>query len=494
MRLERIAASTLDGITQTIAHLRACVDQGTLLQASGIEVHRGSRTVLKSVDFHLREAEVVALVGPNGSGKTTLLEACAGILPLTSGSINWRTGADSSRLVRDSEGRRSELPPMGLTLQSDGMCGEETVEERLAISLRVAGRSPDEARMAEMLSVWGLEHRRADRISQLSGGMRRRLAVLCGLAPAALCGDSRVALLDEPSEGLDESARGLLTGWLRALAANGHGVVVATHDAEVIRCADRVVSVEGSNLIEAAGGSVGAIAQLPQPSDSAEPSTLGSLLKWAFRMEIRNPIDTIGRATPALVALLLAYALVGEVDMGHAGNGMLAALVLMPAFITAVVSPALVRRMAEADCGRWWSAVAGPMTRPVNSLAGASLILPIPLTYLSWLVLAGSFDADASSEVLRWLWLPAVAMIDVAIAAAALHLLVADLRRASAAAASLLLLVLVWPFLELSDALSVIMTDGMSFGLGMGDPLVTCLIASLTSALVWAVAVFLPEA
>jgi len=180
--------------------------------------------------------------------------------------------------------------------------------------------------------------------------------------------------------------------------------------------------------------------------------------------------------------------------MGHAGNGMLSALVLMPAFITAVVSPALVRRLAEADCGRWWSAVAGPMTRPVNSLAGASLILPIPLTYLSWLVLAGSFDADASSEVLRWLWLPAVAMLDVAIAAAALHLLVADLRRASAAAASLLLLVLVWPFLELSDALAVIMTDGMSFGLGMGDPLVTCLIASLTSALVWAVAVFLPEA
>ena len=106
-----------------------------MLQASGIEVHRGSRTVLKSVDFHLREAEVVALVGPNGSGKTTLLEACAGILPLTSGIIDWRTGTDSSRLVRDSEGRRSELPPMGLTLQSDGMCGEETVEERLAISL-----------------------------------------------------------------------------------------------------------------------------------------------------------------------------------------------------------------------------------------------------------------------------------------------------------------------------------------------------------------------
>ena len=470
------------------------MEQGTLLMASGIEVHRGSRTVLNDVDFHLSEGEVVALVGPNGSGKTTLLEACAGLLPLTSGSVSWRSGTGSQRVVRDSDGRRTALPPMGLTLQSDGMCGEENVEERLATALCVAGRLTDEAKMAEMLSAWGLEHRRADRISQLSGGLRRRLAVLCGLAPAALCGDSRVALLDEPSEGLDESARALLAGWLRALASMGHGVLVATHDAEVIRCADRVVSVEGGMLTESTGESQGAPAQLPQPDGSSEPSTLGSLMRWALRMEMRNPIDTVGRAVPAIVAMLLAYALVGELDLSHAGNDMLAALVLVPAFITAVVSPALVRRLAEADCGRWWAAVVGPMTRPANSLVGASLILPIPLTYLSWFVLAGSFDSDASSEVLRWLWLPAVAMLDVAIAAAALHLLVADLRRASAAAASLLLLVLVWPFLELTDALSTIMTDGMSFGLGMGDPLVTCLIASLTSALVWAVAVFLPEA
>jgi hypothetical protein len=211
-------------------------------------------------------------------------------------------------------------------------------------------------------------------------------------------------------------------------------------------------------------------------------------------MDARNPVDTIGRATPALVALLLAYALVGEVDLGHAGNDLLSALVLVPAFITVVVSPALVRRLTEADCGRWWNAVVGPAARPTYSLIGASILLPLPLTYLSWFVLAGPTDSTSESEILRWLWLPAVVMIDVAVAAAALHLLVADLRRASAAAASLLLLVLVWPFLQLTDALSVIMTDGMSFGLGMGDPLVSCIIASLISILVWAVAIYLPDA
>ena len=465
-----------------------------MLQAAGIEVHRGSRVVLKDANFLLERGEVVALAGPNGAGKTTLLESCAGILPLTSGSVIWRTDGNEERVVRDSDGRRNEPPPMGLTLQSDGMCGEETVEERLLVSLSVSGRSSDGNTVSQMLSEWGLEHRRADRVSQLSGGQRRRLAVLCGLAPAALSADSRVVLLDEPSEGLDESGRALLAGWLRALARDGHSVLVATHDEGVVRCADRVLGVRDGNLAESLGSSEGEPSRLPEPSQSIDPSTHGSLIRWAIRMEMRNPVDTTGRATPALVALLLAYALVGEIDLGHAGSDLLAALVLVPAFITVVVSPALVRRLAEADCGRWWNAVVGPAARPTYSLIGASILLPLPLTYISWFVLADSSDVASSSQVLRWLWLPAVVMIDVAAAAAALHLLVADLRRASAAAASLLLLVLVWPFLQLTDALSVIMTDGMSFGLGMGDPLVSCIIASLISILVWAVAIYLPDA
>ena len=465
-----------------------------MLQAAGIEVHRGSRVVLKDVDFSLERGQVVTLAGPNGSGKTTLLEACAGILPLTSGSVIWRTDGDEERVVRDSDGRRNEPPPMGLTLQSDGMCGEETVEERLLVSLSVSGRNSDGNTVSQMLSEWGLEHRRADRVSQLSGGQRRRLAVLCGLAPAVLSADSRVVLLDEPSEGLDESGRALLAGWLRALARDGHSVLVATHDEGVVRCADRVLGVRDENLTESPGSSEGEPSRLPEPSQSIDSSTHGSLIRWAIRMEMRNPVDTTGRATPALVALLLAYALVGEIDLGHAGSDLLAALVLVPAFITVVVSPALVRRLAEEDCGRWWNAMVGPAARPTYSLIGASILLPLPLTYISWFVLADSSDAASSSQVLRWLWLPAVVMIDVAAAAAALHLLVADLRRASAAAASLLLLVLVWPFLQLTDALSVIMTDGMSFGLGMGDPLVSCIIASLISILVWAVAIYLPDA
>jgi hypothetical protein len=84
-------------------------------------------------------------------------------------------------------------------------------------------------------------------------------------------------------------------------------------------------------------------------------------------------------------------------------------------------------------------------------------------------------------------------MIDISCAAAALHLMVADLRRASAAAGSLLLLVLVWPFLELTSALTTLMDTGMSFELAMGEPILDVLIAAGSAALIWAVAVIIPE-
>tara|TARA_Y100001970_G_scaffold91761_1_gene115749 strand:+ start:558 stop:1976 length:1419 start_codon:yes stop_codon:yes gene_type:complete len=471
-----------------------------MLRISNLEVHRGSRTVLAGVELQVSPGDILILEGANGSGKSTLIEACAGILPLTEGKVEWMTPTGGWSTIRDSEGRRSRPPVMGLTLQSDGICGEETVQERLTTSIEIFGLRASEESVTTMLSDWGLDHRRGDRVSQLSGGLRRRLSVLSGLAPVALNETPSVALLDEPSEGLDSVARITLSNWLGELSSRGHAIVMATHDHEFISKSTRVITIESGSISERPGEGNNDSAKLPNPSTVVEPSPILSLAKWAFRMEKRNPIDTIGRLTPAIVALLLSYSLVETIDIprssslsAHVGNDLIAGLVLAPAFITAVVSPALVRRLSEDGCGRWWAAMLGPMARPANSVVSASIILPLPVTYISWFVLSGSVPTETSDEVLRWLWLPAIALIDVSCAASALYLMVSDLRRSSAVAASLLLVVLVWPFIELMDALSVVMTSGMSFDLEIGSPLSSCIIASLTAAMVWAVAVFLPE-
>ncbi len=464
-----------------------------LVEARSVVAFRGANQILSDSSFSVEEGQIVAIVGENGSGKTTLIETLAGLIPLREGGVYWRGDAGKVVTVRDSAGRRNAPPPMGLTLQKDGICGDETVLERLSDSLEVAGISASEEEICKVLETWGLGHRSGDRVLHLSGGLRRRLSILCGLAPAALREEPTTVLLDEPSEGLDASAKDLLIGWLRALSSRNHGVVFATHDRELINCADRVVSINERKISEEVGESSGTACELPATCISKEPRPILSVVRWSFRTEYRNPVDTIGKATPAIVSLLLAYALVGELDIDSHGSELLAALVLAPAFITAIASPAILGRLSESDCGRWWDAVVGPMARPAYSIGGSSIILPIPVVYLSWFVLAGSVDSETSSEVLWWIWLPALSMLDLAVAATALHIMVGDLSRASAAPAPLLLVVLVWPFLELTDALSTIIDEGMQFSLEIHNPIVTCLIASLISALVWLGAVLIPE-
>ena len=464
----------------------------TLAQVNGIEVHRGPSVVLERASVTIGWGEVVSVMGDNGSGKTTLIESFAGILPLRSGEVIWHDEGESI-LVRDSDGRRNPPPPMGLTLQKGGISGEETVSERLEVSLSASGIHPRREKIGDLLGHWGLRHRSDDRVAHLSGGLRRRLSILCGLAPAVLSETPRVVLLDEPSEGLDDSAKEILKGWIRALSSRNHGILFATHDKDLSSCADRIISIEDSILSESPGKSIGEPCELPKPVKSSEKRAISSLIRWSIRMEIRNPIETVGRATPAIVAILLSYALLMDYDLQSHDSRLLSALVLAPAFIASISSPALVSRLSESDCGRWWDAVAGPMARPAFSITGASLILPIPVTYLSWFVLSGSVDAQVSSEVLAWLWIPALAMMDLAIASTALHLLVSDLSRSSAAPAPLLLVVMVWPFLELTDALSSIIDNGMTWGTSIHEPLVTCIVASVISALVWLSAILIPD-
>ena len=466
------------------------VSARTLLSAHGLVVDRGTRKVLRGVDFSLSGGEVVALLGVNGSGKSTLLESLAGLHPMSKGQV-LRNDQGIETTVRDSEGQRGDITGFGLCLQTEGMSGDESVFERIRGACRVAGRADNPQVLQQILSEWGLGHRAEDRICKLSGGLRRRVAVLSALVPVALNSEPSVVLLDEPSEGLDQSSRGLLLGWLRALAERGHGILVATHDPEVITACDRIVTIsENSELTTKVQQSKLEIANLPEPC-SAESHM--ELVAWACRLERRNPIDTIGRGVPALVALLLAYTLSTDITRSTENYDLLAALTLTPAFITAIVTPAIIKRLSEERAGDWWRAMSGAGSRGWFSIMGVSLILPIPMVYLSWYVIAGDISSTMNSDVMLWLWLFAFVIIDLSVAASALHLMVSDLTRSGAVAGILLQLVLIWPFLQMTSALTSIMSDGMSFELALGEPIADIAIAWLTVVLLWAMAVIIPE-
>lgn len=483
-------AGPRDGTTQTRAVGRRCMSARVLLSGSDLQVNRGERRVLRGFDFTLSEGEAVALVGVNGSGKTTLLETLAGLHRMNGGRVE-RHDAGEAEIVRDAEGQRGNIRGFGLCLQSDAICGDERVAERVRSACHVAQRGVDDGTLEAVLEEWGLAHRADDRVAKLSGGLRRRVAVLSALAPAALSDEPTCILLDEPSEGLDESSRGLLVGWLRALAGRGHGILIATHDPEMIAACDRVVTISDSGSLESEGQeSIAASASLPESNGLVSHDEFFS---WPFRLERRNPIDTIGRGVPALLALLLAFTLSTDIPRTSENYDLLAALILTPAFISAVVAPALLKRLTEERAGDWWRAMIGAPSRVWFSVFGASFILPLPVFALSWFVLVGDIEQILSSLDILLLVLIALTVLDMSAAATALHLMVGDLSRPSAAAGVLLLLVLVWPFLELSSALSSVMAGEGSAELALGSTLADIGIAWSSIVLIWAIAVIIPE-
>ena len=167
--------------------------------------------------------EVVAMVGPNGGGKTTLLRVVAGVLAPVSGRA-WRRPGRVAYLPQD--------PGALLHLAS--------VRDEVLLTLRRSGEGDVDDADAVMRSL-RVDHL-ADRDPRdLSSGERQRAAIA-----AVLCGRPALALLDEPTRGMDTAARAALVARVRDLAASGTSVVVATHDAALVaETAHRVIEVDG---------------------------------------------------------------------------------------------------------------------------------------------------------------------------------------------------------------------------------------------------------
>ena len=129
---------------------------------------------LDDVTLTVERGEIHAICGENGAGKSTVIECSARLLPLEKGSVSHH-GA----LVLDHEGRRNRpVHPFGLTLQSNGLVGDETVENHL---MTVCALSQMTADLTPLLESYGLAHRRHDRIGQESHRSRQvRLCLLRG--------------------------------------------------------------------------------------------------------------------------------------------------------------------------------------------------------------------------------------------------------------------------------------------------------------------------
>jgi ABC-2 type transport system ATP-binding protein len=200
-----------------------------VLEVEGLSKSFGERAALREVSFDVGRGELLAVLGPNGAGKTTLLSILAGIAKADSGSIERSNGE------------------VGWVPQQAGLYRRLTVEENLRLFARMEGAEDVEGTIERMLDQTGLEERRHDQVSSLSGGNQQRINIAIGLL-----GDPSVLLLDEPSSGLDPSQRIRLWEFVAGLSSGGTAVIYSTHQIEeASHYGDRlVVLADGETIFD----------------------------------------------------------------------------------------------------------------------------------------------------------------------------------------------------------------------------------------------------
>ncbi|WP_251066370.1 ABC transporter ATP-binding protein [Streptomyces sp. ISL-36] len=201
---------------------------------------------LRGVSFDIPRGELVALKGRSGSGKTTLLNLVGGLDSPDDGRITIG-GTDLAQLGENGllELRRDRI---GFIFQSFGLIPILTAAENVGVPMRLRKADPKEReeRVALLLALVGLADHAAQRPGELSGGQQQRVAIARALAnkPALL-------IADEPTGQLDAETGLAVMELLRAVVrSEGVTALVATHDAQLLGLADRVLELSDGEIIE----------------------------------------------------------------------------------------------------------------------------------------------------------------------------------------------------------------------------------------------------
>lgn len=192
---------------------------GSVIHADNIRKLYGDVAAVDGITFKVEPGETYGLLGPNGAGKTTMMRMLAGLSPVDSGEI-MVAGLDvvkNNRAVREV---------MGVVTQHDGLDGGLTVFQNLFLFGFLAGLSWKDSnnRAHEVLEFFGLRDRSKANTYELSGGMKRRLAIA-----RAMMTSSNVIVMDEPSTGLDPQSRNRVWEELAILKDAGVTVLLSTH-------------------------------------------------------------------------------------------------------------------------------------------------------------------------------------------------------------------------------------------------------------------------
>jgi ABC-2 type transport system ATP-binding protein len=224
-------------------------DGALAIDVHDLNKHFGTKHVVKNVSLQVRRGEIFGFLGPNGSGKTTTIRMLCGLLTPDSGSgtcLDYDILRESAKIKRQ----------VGYMTQRFSYWEDLSIRENLDFVARVYGMPDRKAVVQRALDDLGLANRADQLAGTLSGGWKQRLALA-----ACLLHDPQLLLLDEPTAGVDPSARRDFWEELHRLAARGISVLVSTHYMDEAERCHKLAYIAAGELL-ARGTAAEVIAQV----------------------------------------------------------------------------------------------------------------------------------------------------------------------------------------------------------------------------------------
>ena len=215
------------------------------IQMTNINKYFGDFHVLKDINFHVKQGEIVVVCGPSGSGKSTLIRCINGLEEINSGEII----VDNLNMHENKKNLQKIRTEVGMVFQHFNLFPHLTILENITIAQTLVKKvNKEEAKSTalELLKKVKLEDKASSYPGDLSGGQKQRVAIARSLAMRP-----KVLLFDEPTSALDPETIGDVLSVMKELAKENYTIVCVTHEMGYAKeVGDRIVFMDHGSIVE----------------------------------------------------------------------------------------------------------------------------------------------------------------------------------------------------------------------------------------------------